>query len=471
MSAPSSAAARHRGLLVWTWVLVALFVVAVLGALVGIRDVRRHVQLHRNDEISQRQSHADRSAAHIATTLLEEGQPHRLDAVKPARWLRSYWTRTLARHPYRLYAAVVDMDGVVVAHTDRRQEGRPMATSAARSSGLPLGVEPVELVDEVLTSGRRAIDVRAPIDQDGQTIGIYHAGIDADWLERQLAIEQSRRARFWLALVSGTCFLLLSSSVVVVRITRRTAELEHQIDMAHARRVSEMHELVLGIAHEIRNPLNAIRLNVHTVGQVFRHEAPLSDEEISSMLSEMEAEVVRLETLMREMLGFARQPTGPSAPLDVTEEIHRTLLLLRANLDERRIQAHLDATDAPCLVAIDATRLRQVLINLVNNAIDALPEGGLIELAVQAERDEVVILVSDDGPGIAAEDRDRVFVPFYSSKASGTGLGLALARKFIEEAGGTIRCEQSALRGGCCFRIVLPSVVMAPASAPAEALT
>jgi signal transduction histidine kinase len=240
-------------------------------------------------------------------------------------------------------------------------------------------------------------------------------------------------------------------------VTRHTARLEHELETAEARRVSEMHELVIGIAHEIRNPLNAIRLNLHTVGQVFHDQTALSDEEIGSMLDEMEDEVARLETLMREMLGFARTGGREIAPLDVADEIKRTVMLLRSKLDQHHIELRLDITDEPCRVSIDPTRLRQVLINLINNAVEAIGAGGRIEVAVRSWRAQVEISVIDNGPGIAAEDRQRVFIPFFSTKASGTGLGLALARKFIEEAGGTLRCEESPLGRGSCFRISLPA--------------
>jgi signal transduction histidine kinase len=244
--------------------------------------------------------------------------------------------------------------------------------------------------------------------------------------------------------------------LAVGAVTRHTAKLEHEIEAANARRVSEMHELVIGIAHEIRNPLNAIRLNLHTVGQVFRDEAALTDDEISTMLDEMEREVARLETLMREMLGFVRTSDKRPEAIDVADEISRTMMLLRANFDERGIDAHVDFGDDPANVAIDGTRLRQVLFNLLNNAIEALPGGGHIELVVRTGRSQVEIVVTDDGPGVAPADRDRVFVPFYSTKASGTGLGLALARKFIEEAGGVLRCEDNPRGRGSCFRILLP---------------
>jgi signal transduction histidine kinase len=451
------AAPQRSGVPMWACIVAALALVAVLGSAIAVFDIRRDVNVRRNEELSRLQSHAERSAAHIASQLLDDGTPTDLKSVKTARWLRTYWTQSLSRQPYRLYAAVVDLDGTIIAHTNRDQEGRQLDPQDGLGYVVPTGTTFVELSDDVLTDGQRALDVRVPIRQGNEVIGVYHAGLDADWLDEVLDSERTRRARFWTTLVSGMCCLLLLSSIAVVRVTRHTARLEHEIEAANARRVSEMHELVLGIAHEIRNPLNAIRLNLHTVGQVFRDEAALGDEEIATMLDEMEDEVVRLEALMREMLGFVRRGGQAAAAIDVAEEVHRTLTFLRANLDQRRIEVRLDFTDDPSLVAVDPTRLRQVLFNLINNAIEALTDGGMIEVAVRAARGQVEIVVADDGPGIAAEDRERVFVPFFSTKASGTGLGLALARKFIEEAGGTIRCEESPWRRGSCFRIVLPA--------------
>jgi len=460
MDSKQPAVRRHSGLWVWACIVAAVAVVATLGSAIAVYDIQQDVLDRRRNELFRLESHAERSAAHIASQLLEDNTPTDLTAVKTARWLRTYWKQSLSRQPYRLYAAVVDLNGNAVAHTNRKQEGRRLDPLEA-AAVVPEQTEVSEVVDEVLTTGQRAIDVRVPIKQGDQTIGVYHAGLDADWLDEQVAAEQTSRVRFWTLLISGTCGLLLLSSIAVVQMTRHTARLEHQIEAANSRRVSEMHELVLGIAHEIRNPLNAIRLNVHTVGQVFRDEAALSDSEIATMLDEMESEVARLETLMREMLGFARSGPKNAPPVDVAEEIHRTLTLLRTNLEQRRIDTRCDFDDAACMVAIDGTRLRQVLFNLLNNAIEALADGGNIEIVVRSVRSSVEITIADDGPGIAAEDHERVFVPFFSTKASGTGLGLALARKFIEEAGGIIRCEENPLGRGGYFKIVLPATSVA----------
>lgn len=451
------AVSRLRGLAVWACVVVAVALVAVVGGAIAVFDIERDVRTRRENEFMRLQSHAERSAAHIASQLQEEGRPDDVTAVRRSGWLRIYWAQTLARQPNRLYAAVVDLKGTVVAHTNRRHERRQVQLPELLAGESLAAPSFAEIQDDVLSDGQRAINAQVPIRQGEQTIGVYHAGLDAAWLDEQLATERSSRSQFWLRLVSGTCLLLLLSSVAVIRVTRHTASLEHQLEAANARRISEMNELVLGLAHEIRNPLNAIRLNLHTVGQVFRDEAVLSDQEIGATLDETEAEVGRLETLMQEMLGFARASGERAASLDVAEEIQRTLTLMRGTLDDRRCELRVDYGDVPCIVSMDQMRLRQVLFNLLNNSLEAQSPGGSIDIEVRATRSSVEILVYDDGPGIAPADRERVFVPFFSTKASGTGLGLALARKFVEEAGGTIACEDNARRRGSCFRIVLPA--------------
>src|SRR5206468_9091838 len=137
--------------------------------------------------------------------------PADLAAVKTAKWLRSYWRRTLNRQPYRLYAAVVDLGGVIVAHTNAEQEGQRLDPSDQQAAAIPAATEQMPMHDDVLTAGERAIDVRVPIRQGDQTIGVYHAGLDADWLEEQMAIEWRNRTRFWVLLIGGTCGLLLAS--------------------------------------------------------------------------------------------------------------------------------------------------------------------------------------------------------------------------------------------------------------------
>lgn len=448
---------RSSGTLIWSCVLGAVAIVALLGAVIGAYDVVRAVNHARAEEVRRLQFNAERSAAQIENELIDDGAPGDLASARDALWLRRYWSRNLTRQPGRHYATVIDLEGRVVAHTQREFEGRRISPQLSGADGYPPHSEVVELSDEILTLGQPTLDCRVPIFNQGQPLGTYHTGLDAEWLANRLAVERASRTRFWCILVAGMSSLLLLSSIVVVRVTRHTARLEHELDAAHDRRMSEMHELVLGVAHEIRNPLNAIRLNLHTIGQVFRDEATLDEVEIGAMLGEMTGEITRLENLMREMLGFVKTSAMPH-PLDIGEEVHRSVNFFGPNLERAGVQVRLDLGDASCLAAIEAPRLRQVLLNLLNNALEALPRGGTVEIGMRLHRGQVEITVADDGPGVRDENRERVFVPFYSTKASGTGLGLALSRKFIEEAGGTITCEGRADKAGCQFRILLPAL-------------
>jgi signal transduction histidine kinase len=448
-------------MMVWACIFSAVAVVAVLGSIIAVYDIQRAVADRSGDELKRLRNNAERSAGQIESQLQElegSGEEPTLESIRDAIWLRRYWTRNLTLQPGRIYAAVTDREGIIVAHTRREEEGQKIDLPPGGEGGSLFEIELVPTTDEILTAGVRALDQRVPIVVNNVALGVYHTGLDAAWLEGQMADERRSRTTFWFTLVTGTSCVLLLSSVAVVGVTRRTARLEHQLEAANARRVSEMHELVLGIAHEIRNPLNAIRLNLHTVGQVFRDEAQLSDDEIGSMLEEMEGEIERLEALMREMLGFAKTGQKAAGPIDLGDEIQRTLTFLRPNLERQRIAVSLDLPDEPATVAMDAARLRQVLLNLVKNGAEAVGDGGRIEIGVRHVRGQVELTVADDGPGIPAENRERVFVPFFSTKASGTGLGLAVARKFVEEAGGTIACEDSEFHKGSRFRIALPAI-------------
>ncbi|HZN33142.1 MAG TPA: ATP-binding protein [Pirellulaceae bacterium] len=455
MGEPIPPKSRGSTISIWSCVIAAVAVVGLLGGGIAAFDVQRAVDDLRGEELRRLQFNAERTGAQIEGQLLES-KSRDVASIKEAPWLRRYWSQNLMKQSGRLYAAVVDRAGRIVAHTNPDLQGRQPASADFDATESSPATRLFTGSDEVLTLGEGAINVQVSIYGGGDFLGSYLTGLDAGWLDERLAAERWSRARFWAILVAGMCALLLLSSVAVVRVTRHTARLEYELDAAHARRISEMHELVLGIAHEIRNPLNAIRLNLHTIGQVFRDEAALDDAEIRSMLGEMTREITRLENLMREMLGFVQTSADPPAPVDVSDEVQRAVSFFGPNLERRGVQVRLDVGEA-CRVAMDGRRLRQVLLNLLNNALEALPAGGNIEISVQRRRGQIEVSVTDDGPGIRTEDRERVFVPFYSTKASGTGLGLALARKFVEEAGGTIACEERPDRPGCRFRIVLPA--------------
>lgn len=443
---------------VWAYISAAIAVVLVLGVGIAIYDTHGAVSAREAEEISRLRSHAERSAGQIENQLLENPDSN-LKLVCRSHWLRSYWKRNLPRETGRLYAAVTDRRGVVVAHTYGNREGLRVAPEVASDPSVDNYIDEVLTDDPVLTPSRRAIDIRVPIYVDGNVVGMYHAGLDVAWLKSLLAEVFRVRVVFWSSVIGAIGCVVLVSSVTIVQVTRHTSRLENELELANARRTMEMHELVLGIAHEIRNPLNAIGLNIHTIDQVFHHAAELPADEIDSMLRETTSEIDRLEGLMREMLGFGRQAKNDAELVDLAEEVQRTVRFLKQKFEDADVGVYIDLPAEIATVSINRTRIRQVLLNLLNNACDAIGSGGRIDVSVRQQRDQIEVSVADNGPGIAHADCERVFVPFYSTKPSGTGLGLALARKHIEEAGGTIVCEPLAERTGCQFKITLPAKI------------
>lgn len=434
----------------------ALGLVLLLGTWAAYDDVTQVRASRAHSEITRLRSHAERSAGHLESQLSEEGPGADLARVGHSSWLRDHWRRLSVRQPERLYAAVVDRGGRIVAHSQPEREGQTLGLPwFERVIGSPSdGAH--DTADDALTGGRRAVDVRVPILLKGREVGAYHSGLNAEWMDAVLAADTRQRWAEWAGAIGAITVVVLLSSISLYRITRHTTRLENSLELAEARRVAEISQLVIGLAHEIRNPLNALRMNLHTLERIHRGEAGMPTAEVTVMLRESTREIEQLEVLMRGVLGYARPVPAAAVAVDVGEEIRATLAFLKQKLDHCGIAVAVCTPALPVSLYIDPARLRQMLLNLLTNACEALDQGGQIEIVVHRHRDRLELTVADNGPGIAPEHRARVFEPFFSTKPGGTGLGLALVRKFAEEAGGQVDCEPNPAGRGSLFRVSWP---------------
>lgn len=211
-------------------------------------------------------------------------------------------------------------------------------------------------------------------------------------------------------------------------------------------------QLAAGLAHELRNPLTAIR----TLVEVARERSPTAQLD-GRDLEVVDEELTRLDATLQSFLDYARPPKLERREIDLRDVVRRTVQLVSPRADQQAVKLNVTLPAEPLSINADAEQLRQVLLNLLLNALDALGSGG--QVAISARKDaaagDLVLEVADNGPGIPESIRSTLFDPFVSSKPSGTGLGLTICRRIVENHGGTITANK-ALDGGAVFTIRLP---------------
>jgi len=243
-----------------------------------------------------------------------------------------------------------------------------------------------------------------------------------------------------------------------------------------AQRSAAWQEVARRIAHEIKNPLTPIQLSAQRLTHQLERRAAANespkDPELTRLTQECASLIVRevstLSSLVNEFSQFVRFPTSKLQPTDANTTVQEAVQLFAGRLDGMQLKTSLER-NLPAVRA-DGQLLRSVIVNLIDNAAEAL-EGELFrEIAVtthlRAESDTIEICVSDTGKGISPEDKDKLFLPHFSTKERGTGLGLAIAARIISEHGGSLRMEDNQPRGSR-FLIELP-VAEQPAATSAE---
>ncbi len=230
--------------------------------------------------------------------------------------------------------------------------------------------------------------------------------------------------------------------------TRQLQESFEQIKRAD--RLSAIGQLAASLAHEIRNPLGSIEGATNII------RSPATSEEIrDGSLNIIQKECQRLNRLLTNLLDFARPRQPEFRSVDLPRVIDSIFALVGPNAQHEHITLKKTILSAPALLESDPEQLKQVLLNLVINAIQAMPGGGEIEVGVDQHDGEVIISVKDQGSGIAEDQVDRIFDPFFTTKEAGTGLGLSVAHQVITQQGGRIQAKRNPDRG-MTFSISLP---------------
>jgi signal transduction histidine kinase len=273
----------------------------------------------------------------------------------------------------------------------------------------------------------RVQDVAQRLDQDVGSVSVAGDG-DLQALDRQL-------------------------QQVVQRVEEVARRLQlHQQEALRAQQLSAVGQLAASVAHEVRNPLTSIKMLVESALHS-RNRRPLTIED----LQVIHGEVDRLEHTVQSFLDFARLPRPRRTPCDLRDIIAQAVDLVRVRARQQQIEITCRCPESPVMAHLDANQIGNVLINLCLNALDAMPQGGRLDLSLESDGARGICLsVCDSGNGIDPDMLARLFTPFASTKPTGSGLGLSISQRIIEEHGGRIAGNNRS-EGGACFTIHLPA--------------
>jgi len=246
------------------------------------------------------------------------------------------------------------------------------------------------------------------------------------------------------------------------------SELRHNVDrlLEHmasqldvATRLSAIGRLTGGVAHEIKNPLNAIALRL----ELLRARLGDPDPEVSGQIDILSKEVLRLDRVVKTFLDFSRPVEVHLEDVDLTALTREVTEFVTPQAKGANIQVEFSAPSEPAMMRGDSDLLKQAVLNLVVNAVDAMPGGGQLRVALEKGRgektdDKLILEVSDTGPGIPPELRDKVFQLYFTTKLGGSGIGLAMTYRAVQLHNGTISFKSEADRG-TTFRLEFPANV------------
>jgi len=313
----------------------------------------------------------------------------------------------------------------------------------------------------------------------GRRAGLFLSAAAAGvWLEGDVMVRYAyphRAIPYWNALMLLIVFVLVVYLLTAFHdahlhledtVARRTAALREEMAerkrlegaSIRAKQLALVGTMAAEVAHEVRNPLGSIALNLHLIQKEIGKLAETSrhaPEEGSLLVNEMRAEVQRIQQVLEDYLQFARLPKLERRPVALNEWIDQKLAFMNSEFAQAGVKLRTDFDPALSNVKADAEQLWQATLNLIRNGLEAMPKGGELTVSTRHTDMQAILRVSDNGEGMTDEQLKQVFEPFFSTKPTGTGLGLALVQRIMMEHGGHVECE-SAKGKGSTFTLFLP---------------
>ena len=344
-------------------------------------------------------------------------------------------------------------DGVMLFTSDLRVV--LVSASAERFAGKPrgemLGNHPTEIFSEDSRLGRallEAFEKRLPLEQeDIELENGRHIQIALDFIE-----ERGER--------------------IGALLTLRDAESVHRIEdeIELSRRLAAIGRLTSGVAHEVKNPINAIVVHL----EVMRQKLQQMDPDTRRHMDVISSEIRRLDRVLQTLVDFTRPVELRLTEMDLRKLVDEVALLASPEAERHNVHIHRETSSEPLPVRIDADLVKQAVLNIVINGVQAMPEGGNLHISTQPNSELATIEVRDEGPGIPAEIRDKIYNLYFTTKKGGSGIGLAMAYRVVQLHNGALEFDSVEGQGATfTFRIPLMESntnAEQPAAAPADSV-
>lgn len=327
-----------------------------------------------------------------------------------------------------IYIVAVDRDGGVVFSM-----GVPEALQLNKKTDI--GISPLTLTGKERTLAVYNISVNMPDRR------ILHAGIPQEGLTPELAQVTDAAGNLLRVLFAIALGLISVAITYVLVMIRRVRTLRGEIE--RQRRLAYLGEIAGSLAHEIRNPLNTINMNIQLLDEQFADQP----ENIKTKLSRVRNEIGRLDGILTSFLRFARPPKLSIDRVDMNEFLTKLLEFFGPEVEKSGISLELEMEQPLPQIQGDPEQLRQLFLNLLLNARDSTPKGGHIKVSAWKTSRRVHVSVSDNGTGIPKNMLEKIFEPYVTTKENGTGVGLAIVRRIAMDHGGSVRVESEVGKG------------------------
>lgn len=451
-SQPGTAGRGFRAGLSVAWAASAALLLVLL-VLVGIWSLRQIEDRAR----SRARNDGMRRIETIRHRILEEvavDASVTLDrAVRSSRWINVVLDRQASSAPNIEWIAILSPAGTVLA--------RSGGSDAAEAPAEPVHASPSSSIAgaeaDSASSRKDAILYSVPVMVGDRNMGSVQIAISAQGLDATVA-ELTRPVQHAFLLLICISFVVLALGGFVMRQLRNR---ERSLDRATAKQehLAAMGSLARRMVHEIRNPLNAMRMQIAVVQDMLAGPQRASETVRAEHLERLDQEVTRLEKLAKSFLVFGRPPVDQPEQIRLRDAIVDVAEFVRPAFERigARVEVQIEEDAKPLVVHTDKSKLREVLLNLAENAREAMDGGKLTIRLAKLSGKEALIQIADTGRGIPEVDLPMILQGIRSTKLDGSGLGLLIVKRIVEDAGGSIAVD-SQIGRGTRFDIVLPTI-------------